>query len=153
MRIKFVEIRNFRRLRSVRIDFADETTVFVGANNSGKTSAMTALRCFLVSKTFTTNDFTLSNWALINDIGKEWESLAPPIDPKVFSLADWEAVLPSLDLWLQVENDEIHNVIGLLPRLDWEGGLLGARLRLEPKDVEDLYKEYRSARAKAVKTI
>ncbi|NVJ00355.1 AAA family ATPase [Myxococcus sp. AM009] len=39
MHIQHVEIWNFRKLQAVWIDFADETTVFVGANNSGKTSA------------------------------------------------------------------------------------------------------------------
>ena len=37
MRIQFVEIANFRKLWSARIDFDSEKTVFVGAINSGKT--------------------------------------------------------------------------------------------------------------------
>jgi predicted ATP-dependent endonuclease of OLD family len=37
MRISFVEIRNFRKLKSCRVEFSDMQTVFVGANNSGKT--------------------------------------------------------------------------------------------------------------------
>ena len=70
MRIKFVEIQNFRRLESVRIDFAEQTTLLVGANNSGKTSAMEALGHFLVDKNrFTTKDFTLSPWNAANKIG------------------------------------------------------------------------------------
>lgn len=47
MRIKKIRIRNFRKLQDVRIDIQHENTVFIGANNSGKTSAMTALRYFL----------------------------------------------------------------------------------------------------------
>ena len=47
MRIAFVDIRNFRKLKQCHIDFSNETTVFVGANNSGKTSAMDALGKFL----------------------------------------------------------------------------------------------------------
>lgn len=154
MHIEFVEIQNFRRLKSIRIDFTPRTTVFVGANNSGKTSAITALRCFLVNQSsFTTNDFTLSNWVRINKIGEEWESLASPPGSTGFSLTDWGAVLPSLDLWLQVGDDEIHYVNDLLPSLDWEGGLLGVRLRLEPKNVDDLYKEYVSAIRGARETV
>lgn len=49
MRISTIEIGNFRKLVAVRIDLAADKTVFVGANNSGKTSAMTALRRFLVT--------------------------------------------------------------------------------------------------------
>lgn len=65
MKIKFVEIQNFRKLKSVRIDFADETTLLVGANNSGKTAAMVALSYFLIDqKDFSVNDFTLSCWPI-----------------------------------------------------------------------------------------
>jgi len=42
MIISHLEIANFRKLLSVRVDLAQQTTVFVGANNSGKTSAMLA---------------------------------------------------------------------------------------------------------------
>lgn len=48
MRIDFVEVANFRKLISTRIGLSPEKTVFVGVNNSGKTSAITALRYFLV---------------------------------------------------------------------------------------------------------
>ena len=47
MKINFVVIQNFRKLKNCRIDFADKQTVLVGANNSGKTSATDALICFL----------------------------------------------------------------------------------------------------------
>lgn len=39
MRIEFVEIANFRKLLSTRVGLSSEKTIFVGANNSGKTSA------------------------------------------------------------------------------------------------------------------
>ena len=48
MKIEIVELGNFRKLQNVRIGISEEKTVFVGANNSGKTSAMVALRYFLV---------------------------------------------------------------------------------------------------------
>ena len=44
MHIQHIEVGNFRKLKAVRIDFSETSTVFVGANNSGKTSAMVALR-------------------------------------------------------------------------------------------------------------
>ncbi|MEO5347658.1 MAG: ATP-binding protein, partial [Magnetococcus sp. YQC-9] len=77
MRIKFVEIANFRKLVSVRVWISPEKTVFIGANNSGKTSAITALRYFLVERersSFCLNDFTLSHWPAINAMGDEWEA-------------------------------------------------------------------------------
>lgn len=143
MHIKFVEIQNFRKLKSIRIDFTENKTLFVGANNSGKTSAMVALEHFLVNQShFTTNDFTLSNWVPINKIGAIWEEHAEQSSSQSPSLTEWEQVLPSMDVWLQVANNEIHFVQNLLPTLDWEGGLLGVRLRLEPGKIDDLYKDY-----------
>lgn len=143
MHIQFVEIQNFRKLKSIRIDFTENKTLFVGANNSGKTSAMVALEHFLVNQShFTTNDFTLPNWTAIDNIGADWERHTESQSP---SLTEWEQVLPSMDVWLQVANNEIHFVQNLLPTLDWEGGLLGVRLRLEPKKIDDLYKDYLSS--------
>ncbi|BAV47038.1 hypothetical protein MLTONO_2135 [Mesorhizobium loti] len=58
----------------MRIDLADKTTLFVGANNSGKTSAMLALRRFLAKRgrTFEKHDLTLCHWAGINALGQTW---------------------------------------------------------------------------------
>jgi len=58
-----------------------------------------------------------------------------------------------MDVWLDVEANEIHYVQHLLPTLDWNGGLLGVRLRLEPKKLEDLHKEYVVARQNAIGTV
>ena len=50
MKISFVEVKNFRKLQSCRIDLSPKSTIFVGANNSGKTSAMFALIKFLKNR-------------------------------------------------------------------------------------------------------
>ena len=47
MKISCVDIQNYRKLKCCKISFSDYETIFVGANNSGKTSAMDALICFL----------------------------------------------------------------------------------------------------------
>lgn len=152
MKIKFVEIQNFRKLKSCRIDFAVDTTIFVGANNSGKTSAMDALVKFLIKNEFSTSDFTLSNWPEINKIGMEWEKEDPVTNTSAFSINAWEKYLPSMDVWLEIHTNEIHHVAHLIPTLDWEGGFLGVRLRLEPKKIEDFYKDYRASCKSAKET-
>ena len=74
MHIDFIEVANFRKLLAVRVDIAKTSTVFVGANNSGKSSAMVALRRFLVDHgNFSINDFTLCHWEQLDAIGKAWE--------------------------------------------------------------------------------
>lgn len=103
MRIEFVEIGNFRKLLSTRVGLSSEKTVFVGANNSGKTSAITALRYFLVDRersSFCFNDFTLAHWPAINTMGATWEAAHKESQPLPES--EWNSVLPFLDVWLQV---------------------------------------------------
>lgn len=111
MKIKLVEIQNFRKLKSVRIELSDDKTIFVGANNSGKTTAIVALRKFLIDqKSFDINDFTVTNWRKINAIGTEWEDKAD----SSHEITEWETMLPSLDVWLDVDQREIHYVQHLL---------------------------------------
>ncbi len=143
MRIEFVEVRHFRKLRSIRIDLAEKTTLFVGANNSGKTSAIAVLGHFLVdSQRFTTNDFTLTTWSAINKIGEEWELASEKSAASQSNVDSWAHVLPSIDIWLTVADTEVHQVKHLIPTLDWAGGLLGVRLRFEPTSIDDLKKEF-----------
>ncbi|NDV76733.1 AAA family ATPase [Burkholderia cenocepacia] len=151
MYIEFVEIANFRKLLSTRVGLSSERTVFVGANNSGKTSAITALRYFLVDRersSFCLNDFTLSHWPAINKMGTVWE--AEHIADQPLSEPEWDQVLPFLDVWLQVADNEVHYVQRILPTLDWDGGRLGVRMRLEPKDAAQLQHEYVTARSQAL---
>ena len=58
-------------------------------------------------------------------------------------------MLPILDVWLHAEKREAHLVQKLIPTLDWDGGRLGVRLRLEPKDTADLQKQFLAARNEA----
>lgn len=147
MKIAFIDIQNFRKLKSCRVEFAEKETIFVGANNSGKTSAMDALIMFLEKnrrKSIVTTDFTLSNWACINKIAKTWTETSDK-SALDLSIDQWRPYLPSIDVWLNVDVDQIHYVSHLIPTLDWTSGLLGVRLCFEPKNVENLYKEYTQA--------
>jgi len=151
VRIEFVEIANFRKLLSTRVGFSPEKTVFVGANNSGKTSAITALRYFLVERersNFCFNDFTLVHWTRINTMGAEWEAAREA--EQTLPTPNWDPVLPFLDVWLRVAENEVHYVQKIIPTLEWDGGLLGVRMRYEPKDSAELQREYVTARKDAL---
>ncbi|CAJ7711013.1 ATP-dependent OLD family endonuclease [Burkholderia pseudomallei] len=151
MRIEFVEIANFRKLLSTRVDLSTATTLFVGANNSGKTSAMLALRRFLSPRRcpFEIHDFTLCHWPAIVGLGASWIEARDAGKVVDLEVSPWVGVLPTLDIWLHVEAGEMHHVCDLIPTLDWEGGRLGVRLRYEPKDLDLLYKDFISAVADA----
>lgn len=147
MHIEFVEIANFRKLLSARVDLADKTTLFVGANNSGKTSAMLAMRRFLTPRRcpFEIHDFTLCHLRTIADIGQTWVQAHKAGTIADLELDPWVQVLPTLDLWLQVKEDEVHRVRDLVPLMEWTGGRLGVRLRYEPKDLDALFKGFITA--------
>jgi putative ATP-dependent endonuclease of the OLD family len=100
MKITKVHLRNFRRLEDVEIGFESEETVFVGPNNSGKTSATTAFRLFLISQDFKIHDFSVSKVA----------------DIDVFGLKDDadKGSLPSIgmDLWFSIDPDIEYGRVG-----------------------------------------
>jgi predicted ATP-dependent endonuclease of OLD family len=141
MKINSIHIQNFRKLQSCKIDFSEKETIFVGANNSGKTTAMDALMIFLKTKNFKTQDFTLCHWKNLNEVGENWIK-TDDLKEEDKSVKLLEQYLPILDLWIEVENSELHYVSHIIPTLDWKGGLLGIRLRLEPKDMDELIKEF-----------
>jgi predicted ATP-dependent endonuclease of OLD family len=145
--IEFVEISNFRKLLSARVDLSGTTTLFVGANNSGKTSAMLAMRRFLSPRRcpFEMHDLTLCHWENLIALGESWIAARDADEVVDLTIAPWVSFLPTLDLWLHVETGEMHHVRDLIPTLDWEGGCLGVRLRYEPKDLRLLYKDFMGA--------
>lgn len=150
MKITSVHIRNFRKLKNCHIDFDDKQTIFVGANNSGKTSAVSAIVWFLNNKErFTLKEFTATNWKTVNEIGEKWLE-TDPVDMDLLSPHKWDDIVPSLDVWIEVEDGEQYRVNHLIPSLStWDGKHVGVRCQYQPKDVNELYSEYKKAAAKA----
>lgn len=159
IRLRYVELCKFRRLGKVQLDLDPQTTILVGANNSGKTSILTALRHFLSeSSAFGAFDISLAEWPALRALGLRWESLAE--DPATAAPKpgdDWEAQLatllsamPTLDLWFDAEAGMFHYVQPFLSKLAWKGGAVGVRLRLEPASdvasLKELAWAYNSAR-------
>ena len=137
MYLKTFRVANFRRLHDVRVDLDDDTTIFVGANNSGKTSATHVFRAFL-GKTrgaFQIYDFSARCWPIFDDF-----------DPES---GDPETDLPriTLDLWFAVDEANLHRVVELLPDLDWNDEPVGLRVQFAPRDSEQLKLRYVEARA------
>lgn len=159
IRLACVEVCNFRRLACTRLDLDEETTVLVGANNSGKTSLLTVLRNFLGDAPgFRPYDLSLSQWAKLRELSKAWEDLAedPTTDTK--DAADqWDkqlqtllACMPFADLWFDAKEGAYSYVAPFITSLKWEGGAVGVRVRLEPvSNADELRKlawAYREAR-------
>ncbi|MFF7099284.1 AAA family ATPase [Streptomyces nigra] len=135
MHIKAFRVQNFRRLKNVRVDLDKKTTIFVGANNSGKTSATHVFQRFLDPKVrFQIYDFTADCWEVFN-----------AFDP---ARGDAEMELPKIyfDLWFEVDDDNMHRVVDLLPGLDWNGEPVGLRMVYAPRDPSALMTNYLKSR-------
>ncbi len=150
MKIQSIHIRNFRKLKNCHIDFGEKETVFVGANNSGKTSAISAIVWFLKNnEKFTLKEFTATNWALIDELGDKWLA-KDPVEESLIAPHQWDDIVPSLDIWIDVAEGEQYRVNHLIPSLStWDGQVVGVRCQYVPKDVKRLYIDYKDAKGKA----
>ncbi|WP_426170522.1 ATP-dependent nuclease [Pseudoduganella sp. R-34] len=137
MHIETVWIRNFRRLKDARIDLASDISIFVGANNSGKTSAAHALQMFTSSSRsrFALHDFSAECWEEINAFG---DGVGGGALPTI-----------SIDIWFNVKPVDLHRVVDLLPSLEWQGGRVGIRVELAATDAAALRTSFQEARAAA----
>lgn len=153
-----IELSRFRRLAQIRVQIDKKTTVLVGANNSGKTSILIAIRNFMAaSQVFGAFDISLDQWPALRALGSEWEKLtedpasaAGDVEKWKKQLATLQHCMPTLDLWFDAQPGSYNLVAPFITSLNWDGGAVGARLRLEPaSSVEDLQRlawRYREAR-------
>jgi putative ATP-dependent endonuclease of OLD family len=133
MKLISIAIRNFRRLERVTIGFEENETIFVGPNNSGKTSATAAFRCFLAEKDFKVHDFSVSKVPAFDAFGNGGE---PEVLPTI-----------ELDLWFSIDPDHISfgRAFTLLPELSDELDKVGVRLKFQPRDPAKMRAEYWAA--------
>lgn len=146
MKISMIRLCNFRKLLDVKLDMEEDTTLLVGANNSGKTSLVESIRKFFKYSSFVMEDFTITNFKKLNDIGDCWST---NIEDKV-NLDEFIKYCPSLDIWIDGFDGQLRYISKLLPTLDYEYDKIGVRLIYQPKSLEDLKvffcDEYKSAR-------
>jgi predicted ATP-dependent endonuclease of OLD family len=147
--LRFLELCQFRRLGKVQLDIDKKTTILVGANNSGKTSVLAALRHFLADGSpFGAFDISLSQWPKLRTLGRTWEALTEDPSTVAGSEDQWKeqlesilSAMPTLDLWLDAEAGMYHYVAPFLSKFSWKGGAVGVRLRLEPAASVDELKQ------------
>ena len=134
-------VSNFRRLRDIRVSVEEETTIFVGPNNSGKTSATKVFRQFIGetgSKAFSMHDFSYETWKTFSGIGDA------PQDG-----VDLPAI--ELDIWFDLNETDLHRAMPLIPSLDWKLAPVGIRFALRVKNRTELLENYGRARAQALR--
>ena len=133
MKITSIALRNFRRLEQVAIGFEKDETMLVGPNNSGKTSATVAFRCFLGVKDFKVYDFSVSKVPALDAFGEGGDAEGLPTI--------------ELDLWFSLDPDHISfgRAFSLLPELSDEFDKVGIRLKYQPRDPAKMRAAYSTA--------
>lgn len=139
MFLRKLAVRNFRRLRQVEIDLASDISIFVGANNSGKTSVGQALQLFTGRGRFDVHDFSAELWSDIIAFGHGDEGTALPT--------------MEIDIWFEIVAADVHRVIDLLPSLAWEGSLVGIRVVYAPVDPAATRDRYLETRERALEAV
>jgi predicted ATP-dependent endonuclease of OLD family len=128
-------------MRDVRIELTSDISIFVGSNNSGKTSATQAVHAFASGSKdkFTLYDFSSSCWKDFDRLGSQPEEGAG------------EPELPciSLDLWFEVAATDLVLVMPLLPSSKWQGTQVGVRIEFAARNQVELLQKFRAARQDA----
>jgi predicted ATP-dependent endonuclease of OLD family len=141
MHIHAVKIKNFRRLKDVVIELDKDLSIFVGSNNSGKTSTGHALQLFTTAskEKLSIHDFNVDCWSEITSFGDQVQ----------------HSQLPSMyiDLWFHVEESDLHRVMDLLPNLNWSNSLIGLRVEFSAVDQNLLLTNFLSAKTQAENNI
>ena len=144
MHLHSYRLRNFRRLKDALIELADDISIFVGSNNSGKTSATQAIFSFVMGgkDRFSLYDFSSSCWKALDEAGRF--NLADPF-PEDFSLPSID-----LDLWFEVAASDLYLVIPLIPSVMYrESTKVGIRVSLTARNPFNLIQSFQQAQAKS----
>ena len=123
MKIKKLQINNYRMLKDLNFDLEDELSLVIGKNNCGKTSLLSALEKFIGSQSASNNftfddfnsDFQDSLFNAINDGGISWSALD----------------IKGIELFIYIEyndSDNLSNIQPLMLDLDQNNNIVILKL-------------------------
>lgn len=125
MRVKTVQVNNFRLLHSIKINLDDTTTIIVGRNNSGKTSLIEVFHRFLGRDkiNFDFEDFSaevfeaspsseiIQNFHLA--LQKYKQFIRASVDEKEDAEKEFRAAIPQIEAKLLIEYEETDDLASL----------------------------------------
>lgn len=77
MRVRNIQVRNFRLLSDISIDLEDDITLIVGRNNTGKTSLLEIIQILTSDNSLTFEDFSQSSYRIFKELNAEFEKITP----------------------------------------------------------------------------
>ncbi|RJE13302.1 ATP-dependent endonuclease [Bacillus cereus] len=148
MFIEKLNIKNYKKLKDAKVCLSQKQNLFIGPNNSGKTSAIEILVKFLTDKKyFNIYDVTIGNWSQLDDLFTLYYSKHDK-DGQELELADLYKkmirLLPTLKVTLKIEETELYHVKSLIPYLNKECKKVAVTYTYEPLDFEKLILDYKN---------
>lgn len=138
MKIKKIEVRNYRLLKGFSLDLEDELSLVIGKNNCGKTSLLTVLDKFLNNKSFKSNDLNLEYKKEI----KKYLLSGMPLEK------DYKNSTNGINLKLYIgynEKDDLSNISEIMMDLDPNHNeiILDFEYRLDFYDLLEMSNDFR----------
>ena len=147
MKIKSVEIKNFRLLKDVTIAL-DDVTLIVGRNNSGKTSLINVFEKFIGEERakFRFEDFSIETHADFKAALSIWNELqalrdSPNEEEVQKKTAELKSTVPVISLTLEIEyadSDNLASLSSFIMDLNPDRKDVCIKLEYLPKDIEKL---------------
>lgn len=148
MFIEKLNIKNYKKLKNVVICLSQKQNLFIGPNNSGKTSAIEILVKFLTNKrSFNIYDVTISNWNRLDYLFNLYYSKRNQGEQAIELTelySNMMQLLPTLKVTLNVEETELYHVKSLIPYLNTECTRVAVTYTYEPINFEKLILDYKN---------
>lgn len=147
MFIEKLVVKNYKKLKFVNICLSEKQNLFIGPNNSGKTSAIEVLSKFLTDqKSFSIYDVTVDNWHNLNCLFNRYYTNS--VDQKDLETLDslykkMMELLPTMKVIASVEKEELYHVKPLIPYLHTDCKKVAVTYTYEPSNFEELLVDYK----------
>ena len=113
MKIKNIQVKNFRLLSDISINLEDDITLIVGRNNTGKTSLLEIIKAFLSSEEkLSFEDFSQSTYKEFKELYLEYlKTLDPDIseEEKDKIEENIQNKFPKIQLQIEFEYDKVKD--------------------------------------------
>lgn len=158
MKIKQIQVKNFRLLNDVVLNIEDDITLIVGKNNTGKTSLFEAINIFIKTQEISFEDFSQNTYTWFKRLFSTYINyLSKPEDLKEKYENLIKKFIPKVQLFIEVEydinKDSLINLSEFITDLDENRNDATILISYEPKKSLDLFNTFNNREKKDIEFI
>lgn len=149
MKIKQIQLKNFRLLDDAIINIEDDITLIVGKNNTGKTSLFEAINIFTGNKQeISFEDFSQSSYSTFLQIKELYDKFIIETNEQEKEALEIKIKkeIPKVQLYIQfeydIEKDSLINISEFITDLDEKRNDATILISYEPKDSLKLFNSF-----------